>query len=467
MALSSDLISQLVKATKPVETKPTEATVYGTVVNQEGDLYVQLDGSDVLTPVTSTVKMESGERVIVSIKNHTAVVTGNLTTQSASSKDVEDVVDEISKFEIVIADKVSTKEFDAANGRIDNLISDNVLIRESLTAVEANISDLEADNVVINEKLTANEAAIENLETTKLSADIADLKYATIEDLDAIDAVIYNLDATYATIDELKAMNATIDQLESNKLSVIEANLRYANIDFANITEAAVENFLSKSGIIEDLIVSEGHVTGKLVGVTIIGDMIEGGTVKADKLVVLGEDGLYYKLNTNGETVSAEQTEYNSLHGSIITAKSITAEKVNVDDLVAFDATIAGMRMSDSSIYSGVKSSVDNSTRGFYMDKEGQLALGDQDQYVKYYKDPEGDYKLEISAKSVLLKSTNKTVEEAIEDISVGGKNLIRNSGTMIYEHYYFDTTPEVDGDMLTDEYGNVLLEENDKVLYE
>lgn len=467
MALSSDLISQLVKATKPVETKPTEATVYGTVVNQEGDLYVQLDGSDVLTPVTSTVKMESGERVIVSIKNHTAVVTGNLTTQSASSKDVEDIVDEISKFEIVIADKVSTEEFDAANGRIDNLISDNVLIRESLTAVEANISDLEADNVVINEKLTADEAAIENLETTKLSADIAALKYATIEDLEAIDAVIYNLDATYATIDELKAMNATIDQLESNKLSVIEANLRYANIDFANITEAAVENFLSKSGIIEDLIVSEGHVTGKLVGVTIIGDMIEGGTVKADKLVVLGEDGLYYKLNTNGETVSAEQTEYNSLHGSIITAKSITAEKVNVDDLVAFDATIAGMRMSDSSIYSGVKSSVDNSTRGFYMDKEGQLALGDQDQYVKYYKDPEGDYKLEISAKSVLLKSTNKTVEEAIEDISVGGKNLIRNSGTMIYEHYYFDTTPEVDGDMLTDEYGNVLLEENDKVLYE
>lgn len=467
MALSSDLISQLVKTTKPVETKPTEATVYGTVVNQEGDLYVQLDGSDVLTPVTSTVKMESGERVIVSIKNHTAVVTGNLTTQSASSKDVENVVDEISKFEIVIADKVSTKDFDAANGRIDNLVSDNVLIRESLTAVEANISDLEADNVVINEKLTADEAAIENLETTKLSADIADLKYATIDDLEAVNAVIYNLDATYATVDELKAMNATIDQLESNKLSVIEANLRYANIDFANITEAAVENFLSKSGIIEDLIVSEGHVTGKLVGVTIIGDMIEGGTVKADKLVVLGEDGLYYKLNTNGETVSAEQTEYNSLHGSIITAKSITAEKVNVDDLVAFDATIAGMRMSDSSIYSGVKSSVDNSTRGFYMDKEGQLALGDQDQYVKYYKDPEGDYKLEISAKSVLLKSTNKTVEEAIEDISVGGKNLIRNSGTMIYEHYYFDTTPEVDGDMLTDEYGNVLLEENDKVLYE
>jgi hypothetical protein len=262
-------------------------------------------------------------------------------------------------------------------------------------------------------------------------------------------------------------MNATIDKLESNKLSVIEANLRYANIDFANITEAAVENFLSKSGIIEDLIVSEGHVTGKLVGVTIIGDMIEGGTVKADKLVVLGDDGLYYKLNTNGETVSAEQTEYNSLHGSVITAKSITAERVNVDDLVAFDATIAGMRMSDSSIYSGVKSSVDNSTRGFYMDKDGQLALGDQDQYVKYYKDPEGIYKLEISAKSVLLKSTNKTVEEAIEDISVGGKNLIRNSGTMVYEHYYFEPAPEIDGDTLTDEDGNVLLEENDKVLYE
>lgn len=446
MALSSDLISQLVKATKPVEAKPVEATVYGTTVDQNGDLYVQIDGSDVLTPVASTVKMKSGERVIVSIKNHTAVVTGNLTTQSARADDVEDIVDEIAEFEIVVADKVSTKELEATNGRIDNLVTDNVLIREKLTANEAAISNLEADNVTVNEKLTANEAAIENLSATKLSADIADLKYASIEDLDAVNAVIYNLDATYATIEELEAAHAEIDSLEATKLSAEQADLRYANIDFANINEAAIEKLFSESGIIKDLIVSEGHITGELVGVTIKGDLIEGGTVKADKLVVKGSDGLYYKLNVEaGAVESAEVSKeelQNGLHGTAIIAKTITAEKIAVDDLVAFGATIGGFNISTSSLYSGVKESVDNTTRGVYLDKDGQLSVGDSSNFLRYYKGDDGAYKLEISASSLVFSASGKSIEQVIDeytDIEIGARNLIRNSKTLMFSGYYFE----------------------------
>ena len=72
-------------------------------------------------------------------------------------------------------------------------------------------------------------------------------------------------------------------------------------------------------------------------------------------------------MNTNGVTTSTEQTEYNSLNGSIITAKSITAEKVDVHDLVAFNATIGGFKITDTSIYSGVKNSITNPTRGLHL----------------------------------------------------------------------------------------------------
>ena len=65
-------------------------------------------------------------------------------------------------------------------------------------------------------------------------------------------------------------------------------------------------------------------------------------------MVVKGSDGLYYKLNTDGSTVESEQTEYNSLNGSVITAKSITATKISVDDLVAFGATIGGFNITKS-----------------------------------------------------------------------------------------------------------------------
>ena len=116
-----------------------------------------------------------------------------------------------------------------------------------------------------------------------------------------------------------------------------DAEIKYANINFSNIGKAAIEYFYSTSGLIKNVVVGDQTITGELVGVTIKGDLIEGNTIVADKLVIKGTDGLYYKLNTDGITTEAEQTDYNSLNGSVIRAKSVTAEKIAVSDLVAFD----------------------------------------------------------------------------------------------------------------------------------
>ena len=204
-----------------------------------------------------------------------------------------------------------------------------------------------------------------------------------------------------------------------------QADIKYANIDFSNVNIANIEKFYAKSGIIEDIIVEEGKITGRLVGVTIVGDLIEANTLKADKLVVLGKDGLYYKLNTNGVSVTAEQTNENSLNGSIITAKSITAEKVSVSDLVAFDATIGGFHISESSIYSGVKESVTNTTRGIYLDKDGQISFGDTDNFIRYYKATDGTYKLEISAANISIKSGGES--SSLDDEINGIKNDVKS----------------------------------------
>ena len=94
MALSQDLINQFVKLTDREE-KPKEVTVNGTYKMINGEEYVQIDGSEIWTPVTSTVEAETGERVKVMIKNHTATVTGNISSPSARSKSVKDLKDEV------------------------------------------------------------------------------------------------------------------------------------------------------------------------------------------------------------------------------------------------------------------------------------------------------------------------------------------------------------------------------------
>ena len=387
MPLSSELVSQFAKlaSNKPKEEK--ESTVYGTTVIQNGNKYVKLDGSELLTPASFTTNIADGERVTVFIKNHMAVVTGNITSPAARTSEVEEVGDKA----------------DAASAAVKNLTADNIKVNQKLEAQEGSIKNLTSDNVTIKNKLNAQEASIGNLEAENVTIN---------GKLEAAEGNISNLQADNVTINEsLTAAKASIKDLDTKKLSADQADIKYANIDFTNIGKAAIENFYATSGIIKDLVIGDTSVTGKLVGVTITGDLIEGGTVKADKLVILGEDGLYYKLNVNslGETTAASDPKYqNGLDGSVIVAKSITAEKVNVHDLVAFDATIGGFNISDNSIYSGAKESVTNGTRGIYLDKNGQISFGDADNFIRYYKDADGTYKLEISAANISIKSSGE-----------------------------------------------------------
>lgn len=422
MALSSELIDQLVKVTQNTEPRDKDNTAYGTVVIMGSKKYVKIDGSDLMTPVSSTVAVENGDRVIVTIKSHSATVTGNTSSPAASDKKVTELGTKISDFEIVIADKVSAKELDVQIGRID---------------------DLTADNATIKESLTANKAKIDDLDAKKLDAEVADIKYASIDRLDATDANLRNLKSDYAqfektTTGELEATNAKIDGLDT----------KYANVDFSNIGKAAIQQFYATSGIIKDLVVGDQTITGELVGITITGDLIKGNTVVADKLVIKGSDGLYYKLNTDGVTTEKEQTEYNSLNGQIIQAKSITATKIDVKDLVAFGATIGGFNIGQDSIFSGVKETVDNKSRGIYMDKNGQIAVGDVNNYIKYFKDTDGRYRLKISAASLEFNASvdsgeeSKDLETVIKDINDKVDGIAKtNKGIGSITNYYLATS--------------------------
>lgn len=420
MALSSDLISQFVKATAEKPETKKETTVHGTTVIRDGQTYVKLDGSDLLTPVTSTVTPRDNERVTVSIKNHTGTITGNVSAPAARNDDVEDLDEAVTAMDILVANKVSTTDFDA----------ENASIRGQLRAAEAEIDTLVAKDVTIEGQLIAVDALIETLSTTKLDAEVADLKYATVEELDATSLNVRNLDADFGDFESLTASN-----FESVYGTIESLNVKYADINFANIGEAAMEKIFVDSGLIKDAVINEATITGHLSGVYISGDYIDAGTIKADKLLLLGNEGLYYQLNADGTVTEADQNDYNSINGRVITAKSINASKITVTDLEAFGATIGGYHITENSIYSGVKSTVSNTTRGAYLDNDGQVAFGDAANYVKFYKDSNGKYKLAIAADELIFSTSGTNVstaianaQNAIDNLSVGGRNLLLNS---------------------------------------
>lgn len=430
MSLSRDLISQFVKTTNDTKKSNEETTLYGTATKFNGKMYAKLDGSDRLTPIDTTVDVKEGERVTVLIKNHTATITGNVSSPSArtddlkdTNKKVEEANTKIGTFATVLADKVDTEQLKATNAKIKTIESDNVIIKEKLTAHDGEFENIKTKNLEVEEKIKASEGEIDALKTKKIDSEVADFKYAKADDLNVTNETVHNLSGDYSNfkesaVDKFKSNDASIKKLQTDSLTAESADMKYANIEFSNIGKAAMEYFYAHSGLIKNVVVGDQKITGELIGVTIKGDLIEGNTIVAEKLVIKGDDGLYYKLNTDGMGVEAEQTEYNSLNGSIIRAKSITATKIAVDDLVAFDATIAGFNITDEAIYSGVKESALNTTRGIYLGKDGQLAFGDGNNYLRFYKDSSGRYKLEISAESMNFSSTGASVEDTINDIN-------------------------------------------------
>ena len=516
--VSYDVLSQFAKLVNKDKKTNVETTVYGTIVeDSNGNKYVKIDGTDQLTPYTTmpavgsadvensvkntAVAVDVNDRVSVSIKNHTATVTGNISSPAAKNSEVQ----EIKQFDIVMADRVQAVE--AVVGDLEAVRA----VVDDLEAAKAKITDLEASNANITGKLTAAEANIETLESTKIDASIVDAQYANItgqltavnadisdleaqkasvEDLKAVNADIDNLEAVNAVItgklaaveadiDKLDAIEADIDKLEANKASINDLNAANANIsslnankadiDFANVKTlesvvAIVEDLLKAGHIItDDLDAIDGNFTNYLTGVRIVGDIIEGNTIKAKSLILVDdENGLYYQLNANSlgiDTVKLDKEKYsNALDGSAIVEKSITAQKITVQDLVAFGAKIADFTITSSdsktgvpgTIYSGTKSGVNiDNARGIYLDSHGQFAVGDSDNFVKFYKDTDGNHQLAIQAQKIVVGASKKNVETAINDanaaansaqntanaaqtnlnnLKIGGRNLLTNT---------------------------------------
>lgn len=361
MDLSNDLISQFVKVTNDGDVGSKESTVYGTTVEYNGEMYVKIDGSDLLTPVETTSDMQTGERVTVMIKNHAATVTGNLTSPSANegtvSKKVTEAVDGIegkviTEVEILIADRVSTEQLDAELARIDTLIAGKATIEE-LEAIDAKIENLEVGN------LEAVNAKIENLEATD-----ARIENLVTENLKATNAQIEILDAEVASIQTLVNGNLTSDNILSFHITADKVTMADAFISDAMIANVSAGKI--SSGSINTSLVSVQSEDGGLV--------INGSTQQfKDKdgnvriqigkdatgdftFALYGTDGQGQLINQNGITASA------------------IADGLIVNDMVSDNAAISGDKLNISSVITEINS--DNSTtiksNKIYLNEQGQ-----------------------------------------------------------------------------------------------
>ena len=398
MDLSNDLISKFVKITSNQSNNKTkEGTAYGTIVEFENKMYVKLDGSDLLTPINSTSDVKDGERVTIMIKDHNAVVTGNITSPSASSEDVRRVTQdvtalggEIAEFETIVANKIGVDELDAEVARINDLIAGRATI-EDLNATNAEILNLQAkDAEIVNlvagkaeiDDLTATNAEIENLkakdaEITSLvagKANISDLTAinADITDLKAKDIETDNLMADKASIGELNAVKADINDLQADKADIVALNAVIAN----------VETLTSDLAIIDQAVISKANITDLNAANAQIAEL------QANKADIADLNATNANINTLDAEVADIQTLVNgNLTSDNIASLNLTSANTTIQNAMIKDAMI------DSVTASKIKSGVIDTNLVTIQSTDGSMVLTGS---VQQFKDENGVTRIQI-----------------------------------------------------------------------
>ena len=316
MGISHDIISEFVKITNDKKEKPKEETVYATIVQASDGKYVKIDGSDLITPTETTTDIEEGERVTVLIKDHSAIITGNITSPSASVNRVNGIVDVVSEklgvFEHIVADKIDVNELNAYKATIEHLIVGKAEI-EDLKATRAEIEFLDADvahiKTLVNGNLTSD-----NILSFNITADKVTMADAFIKD---------------AMVDTINAAKINAGRINTN-------NVVIGSDDGGMLISGATQQFTDKDGKVRIQI-----------GRDSTGDFT---------FVLYGEDGTGQIINQNGITASA------------------VSDGLIVNDMINNNAAISGGKLDISSVIFEINNENDTAIHSskIYLDEQNQ-----------------------------------------------------------------------------------------------
>lgn len=282
---------------------------------------------------------------------------------------------------------------------IETVINNSSTVKDmnsQLGTVKDEVSSLGDKVTSVSDEVELVKARIGTVETTYLKATEADIKFATLEKVNAVEARVGTIEGDYAKFkstvtEDLSAVNARIDkafignitaenlEAEVARLGYLKtetAKLTFADIDLANVSNAWIEKGVIKEGSIGSGAIHDGAITNaKIADATIEAakiksinaDSIIAGTIKTDRLIITGEDGEESIVEVINRANGVPEAEVNS--------KKIQAASVDVADLSAFQAMIAGFNMSNYAIYSG-KTSIKDPVSGIYISTAG-IGMGD------------------------------------------------------------------------------------------
>ena len=446
--------------------KPKAYDTQAEVLSKDGDiLWVHIPGGVDRTPVRRTVDANEGDSVMVRVADGRAWTLGNATNPPTDDsyarrglRDLKKATQGAVDFVGELSDQdVTVNSIRAATGYIDDLYSKNIHT-DNIWAATGYIDEL-----------TAKKITTDNIDAA--TGYIGDLtsKHITVEDIEADHETVGSLDATYAKIDELDAAKGRIDDLEANEVVVH---------DTLKATNAEVE-YLSSDWISTDRLVLTGNnknnyppvqITEAEFNVNKTAYWTKDGDnyIQCTEQSVYNKDTQYYVRqsvraiieainNANRYTAAsptqaefnADKTSYYTYDGSeyiqckstdtynpstqyyiydteiLVSKDKLIAASIDVAELSAITANMGeltaglikkgnnfiNLNTSPATMEFKNRDSWESSSEGIQFDAQGRLKIKGA---------------IEVTSGSNVPTTTE--MNAAIDDISVGGRNLLKKS---------------------------------------
>lgn len=397
MVLPNELIQEFAKLTNDTDRKTPNNVMYGTVVDYNDSKWVRIDGSDLLTPISSITNVSDGDRVIVGIHNHKAIINGNLTYPSTTGPVVEQISGQV-------AGKIVAEEIDAEFANIDVLLAGYIKVdqldaaiinSEIINSKFIDTEELKADRIEVDQ-LIANSIKAERAEidvlladkitTKELEAELAEIdtliaNKVTTKELEAERAEIDKLIANKANITDLNATNATVGNLSAdvadiNTLIFGSATGDTIHVNFANAVVQQIGDAQIKSAMIESI--SAGKITAGDIITNNVRVMSEDGSLLISDQTIQIKDDKRVRVQI-GEDASGDYSIYIwDANGNLmfdptgVQEKGITKAIIK-NDMVKDNANISASKLDINSLFTEINGSTNTikSTK-IYLDDEKQ-----------------------------------------------------------------------------------------------
>ncbi len=326
-----------------------------------------------------------------------------------------------------IVQESGTTEADVSLNEIVNTINSvantlqnvryNTVTTKTLEADAANIGLLKAEQADIKyatiQSLNATDAKITTLDSTTIKTDELYAKVAELDYIKSDHADIANLKSTMITADNLRTEIAkigylTADEADIRYLTVSTADTKFLHADMSDMDISKIQTLFATAGIVSDMTIKDGHITGVLDSVTVNANSITTGTLSVDRLVIRGsEKSLVYELNNISGALQAKSVD--TLNGEILTQRTITADKLVAKSITSNEIK-AGTITSDEIAAGTIKAANINVT-----DLVGNSAFINS-----------------LKSNTVIVGLQND-----INGISVGGRNLVKGSTSELQSYNY------------------------------